>query len=541
MHPSSLLPRAPLLPSAPTVFSYWKSDTQIKSGLTLWSGPLWCQWMFIPLSVLQLNWRFVSSRQQWAVSPLVFQKLRIFLICWENEAITQRQIVNGRRCLSMFASHLGNMPSVTIFLYCTNVWQGSKLSGDQNLNSGWICRLSWFKKNVWSFFISFILSWPGLASTWHFPTLKWHSTMKPKSVFLCVSYPQPQAGKRQQELQLWLLLLVPHLGNFASSKIYTFQWMSYRIHCKRADCSHRVHSRRTPTLPLRCKCTRTSERKCCYMPSRATMSASLLMARQVLASPTPWWADRKWRVNKGSFPWYGLDHINLSYKNSRQNSLILFPFQLCEDLFTKINGTADSSMSYSVEVSPLSAAPMRPFGIVTVNCCEPEQVSYMEIYCERVRDLLNPNNKGNLRVREHPLMGPYVEDLSKLAVTSYTDIQDLMDSGNKARWRSCPSCPPAVGVNGVMDGASIGWSFVLTLSHYLCPSKAFMHMELKPWKNQQGQRAVLAASDPQLCSSAWKTPTKWRYLIFSQTLFSHGEKLLNAAGLDVMRLLCSFC
>ncbi|XP_016345673.1 kinesin-like protein KIF1A isoform X7 [Sinocyclocheilus anshuiensis] len=82
---------------------------------------------------------------------------------------------------------------------------------------------------------------------------------------------------------------------------------------------------------------------------------------------------------------------------------------LCEDLFTKISANNDNSMSYSVEVS------------------------YMEIYCERVRDLLNPKNKGNLRVREHPLMGPYVEDLSKLAVTSYNDIQDLMDSGNKAR------------------------------------------------------------------------------------------------------------
>uniref|UniRef100_A0A8D3EBS0 plus-end-directed kinesin ATPase n=1 Tax=Scophthalmus maximus TaxID=52904 RepID=A0A8D3EBS0_SCOMX len=82
---------------------------------------------------------------------------------------------------------------------------------------------------------------------------------------------------------------------------------------------------------------------------------------------------------------------------------------LCEDLFTKFNNKTDNSMSYSVEVS------------------------YMEIYCERVRDLLNPKNKGHLRVREHPLMGPYVEDLSKLAVTSYNDIQDLMDSGNKAR------------------------------------------------------------------------------------------------------------
>lgn len=57
----------------------------------------------------------------------------------------------------------------------------------------------------------------------------------------------------------------------------------------------------------------------------------------------------------------------------------------------------------------------------------------MEIYCERVRDLLNPSNTGNLRVREHPMMGPYVEDLTKLAVQSYQDVSDLMDEGNKAR------------------------------------------------------------------------------------------------------------
>ncbi|GLH09165.1 Kinesin-like protein unc-104 [Gryllus bimaculatus] len=69
--------------------------------------------------------------------------------------------------------------------------------------------------------------------------------------------------------------------------------------------------------------------------------------------------------------------------------------------------------------------------IVLYSVCV--QVSYMEIYCERVRDLLNPKNKGNLRVREHPLLGPYVEDLSKLAVTSYQDIHDLIDEGNKAR------------------------------------------------------------------------------------------------------------
>lgn len=82
---------------------------------------------------------------------------------------------------------------------------------------------------------------------------------------------------------------------------------------------------------------------------------------------------------------------------------------ICKDLFRKIKDAQNDDTLYSVEVS------------------------YMEIYCERVRDLLNPKNKNNLRVREHPLLGPYVEDLSKLAVTSYQDIHDLMDEGNKAR------------------------------------------------------------------------------------------------------------
>ena len=56
-----------------------------------------------------------------------------------------------------------------------------------------------------------------------------------------------------------------------------------------------------------------------------------------------------------------------------------------------------------------------------------------QIYNEKVRDLLNPKNSGNLRVREHPILGPYVEDLSKLAVNSYDEMMTLMDEGNKAR------------------------------------------------------------------------------------------------------------
>ncbi|KAF2801879.1 kinesin family protein-like protein [Mytilinidion resinicola] len=61
------------------------------------------------------------------------------------------------------------------------------------------------------------------------------------------------------------------------------------------------------------------------------------------------------------------------------------------------------------------------------------EVSYLEIYNERVRDLLNPSTKGNLKVREHPSTGPYVEDLAKLLVRSFPEIENLMDEGNKAR------------------------------------------------------------------------------------------------------------
>lgn len=58
----------------------------------------------------------------------------------------------------------------------------------------------------------------------------------------------------------------------------------------------------------------------------------------------------------------------------------------------------------------------------------------MEIYCERVRDLLNPYGKGNLRVREHPVYGPYVEDLSRCAVQSFEEINELMEAGNMSRY-----------------------------------------------------------------------------------------------------------
>ncbi|XP_011875550.1 PREDICTED: kinesin-like protein KIF13A isoform X1 [Vollenhovia emeryi] len=84
--------------------------------------------------------------------------------------------------------------------------------------------------------------------------------------------------------------------------------------------------------------------------------------------------------------------------------------RLCDNLFDLIAKQQSSELTYKVEVS------------------------YMEIYNEKVHDLLDPKpNKQSLKVREHNVLGPYVDGLSQLAVTSFQDIDNLMAEGNKSR------------------------------------------------------------------------------------------------------------
>ena len=80
--------------------------------------------------------------------------------------------------------------------------------------------------------------------------------------------------------------------------------------------------------------------------------------------------------------------------------------RICDALFNRLNSLTDVSCR--------------------VEC------SYLEIYNEKVRDLLSPRSTS-LRVREHPSTGPYVEDLSKMAVASYNDVERLLDQGTKSR------------------------------------------------------------------------------------------------------------
>ncbi|XP_055292970.1 stAR-related lipid transfer protein 9 isoform X3 [Moschus berezovskii] len=60
------------------------------------------------------------------------------------------------------------------------------------------------------------------------------------------------------------------------------------------------------------------------------------------------------------------------------------------------------------------------------------KVSFLEIYNERVRDLLKQSDHKktyNLRVREHPEMGPYVQGLSQHVVTNYKQVIQLLEEG----------------------------------------------------------------------------------------------------------------
>ncbi|KAJ1667545.1 hypothetical protein IW140_002125 [Coemansia sp. RSA 1813] len=89
--------------------------------------------------------------------------------------------------------------------------------------------------------------------------------------------------------------------------------------------------------------------------------------------------------------------------------------RICQELFTAI-GTSTTNEGTDIDES---------FHV---------EVSYLEIYNERVRDLLNPRQESSgLRVREHPSLGPYVEDLTKAAVSSIDQVLAHMSQGNKAR------------------------------------------------------------------------------------------------------------
>jgi hypothetical protein len=81
-----------------------------------------------------------------------------------------------------------------------------------------------------------------------------------------------------------------------------------------------------------------------------------------------------------------------------------------EEMFSRIRSNENENVKYLVEVSMI------------------------EIYNETIQDLIDPQKKkGGLRVRDHPLTGPYVEGLSKHLAKDYSEIELLMERGTKNR------------------------------------------------------------------------------------------------------------
>eukprot|EP00759_Apiculatamorpha_spiralis_P024666 PhF_6_TR27945/c0_g1_i1/m.41204/K17914/KIF13; kinesin family member 13 len=62
------------------------------------------------------------------------------------------------------------------------------------------------------------------------------------------------------------------------------------------------------------------------------------------------------------------------------------------------------------------------------------ECSYLEIYNENVRDLLNPKDSGmNLKIRQHPKFGVFVEGLTKIEAKTQEEVLALLEDGLKVR------------------------------------------------------------------------------------------------------------
>ena len=84
----------------------------------------------------------------------------------------------------------------------------------------------------------------------------------------------------------------------------------------------------------------------------------------------------------------------------------------CEEIFKRISDNKDPAIHYEVEVSML------------------------EIYNEKVQDLLVPINKrppSGLKIRESKALGVFVADLTKYPVASYEEISNKMEEGYQNR------------------------------------------------------------------------------------------------------------
>jgi kinesin family member 5 len=92
-------------------------------------------------------------------------------------------------------------------------------------------------------------------------------------------------------------------------------------------------------------------------------------------------------------------------------------------------------------------------------------VSYLQIYCELVTDLLDPR-PATLSIREKPGGNIYVENLSEMMVTSYSDVKDILERGERNR------CTAATNTNATSSRSHAAILIKITTPDDQAPSAA---------------------------------------------------------------------
>ncbi|XP_036926426.1 kinesin-like protein KIF14 [Sturnira hondurensis] len=115
--------------------------------------------------------------------------------------------------------------------------------------------------------------------------------------------------------------------------------------------------------------------------------------------------------------------------------------RFCEDLFAQVAKTPEAK--YHIEMS------------------------FFEVYNEKIHDLLvckgeSGQTKQPLRVREHPVSGPYVEALAVNAVSCYSDVQGWLELGSKQR------ATAATGMNDKSSRSHAVLSLLMTRTQTEC-------------------------------------------------------------------------
>ena len=64
------------------------------------------------------------------------------------------------------------------------------------------------------------------------------------------------------------------------------------------------------------------------------------------------------------------------------------------------------------------------------------KISMIEIYMEKIRDLLDPS-KTDLKIRDHPKKGIYIESVMETFVTEESEVYELLHLGNQNRAIGC--------------------------------------------------------------------------------------------------------